>query len=101
MVLADGSVKNLAWRICNAKKVLVSTPSASPKRVVLDGILTYFFKGAIQHVSLERKIEPGGVEVLTLGASGRPQIKATQLADILFVEPTKLTISEYKDIKSN
>jgi hypothetical protein len=29
VVLADGSVQNLAWRICNAKKVLVSdiTPS--------------------------------------------------------------------------
>lgn len=25
VVLADGSVKNLAWRICNAKKVLVSS----------------------------------------------------------------------------
>jgi phosphatidylethanolamine N-methyltransferase len=24
VVLADGSVQNLAWRICNAKKVLVS-----------------------------------------------------------------------------
>jgi phosphatidylethanolamine N-methyltransferase len=25
VVLADGTVRNLAWRICNAKKVLVST----------------------------------------------------------------------------
>jgi hypothetical protein len=24
-VQADGTVRNLAWRICNAKKVLVST----------------------------------------------------------------------------
>lgn len=26
VVLADGNVKNLAWRICNAKQVLVSSP---------------------------------------------------------------------------
>jgi phosphatidylethanolamine N-methyltransferase len=27
VVLADGTVRNLAWRICNAKQVLVSVPS--------------------------------------------------------------------------
>lgn len=26
VVQADGNVRNLAWRICNAKKVLVSGP---------------------------------------------------------------------------
>lgn len=26
VVLADGNVRNLSWRVCNAKKVLVSIP---------------------------------------------------------------------------
>lgn len=30
VVLADGSVKNLAWRVCNAKKVLVSLHAMYP-----------------------------------------------------------------------
>jgi len=30
VVKADGNVRNLAWRICNAKQVLVSFRTASP-----------------------------------------------------------------------
>lgn len=39
VVLADGSVQNLAWRICNAKKVLVSNPSYSYHESIKDILL--------------------------------------------------------------
>jgi hypothetical protein len=41
VVKADGNVKNLAWRICNAKKALVSSSPFLPFLIHPQYILLY------------------------------------------------------------
>ena len=63
VVQADGNVKNLSWRICNAKKVLVSLNSffyffsllSLLRQVKGDLMLMMSWIGTLQHVQIERK----------------------------------------------
>lgn len=56
VVQADGNVRNLAWRICNAKRVLVcSLHSFPPPQLIIESILMVDpLPGPLQHVEIER-----------------------------------------------
>ncbi len=65
VVPADGTVRKLAWRICNAKQVLVSTDVplcllALPPPSQADNVMNFGFPGTLQHVALERRLDAHG-----------------------------------------
>ncbi|KAF1993591.1 phosphatidylethanolamine N-methyltransferas-like protein [Amniculicola lignicola CBS 123094] len=55
VVQADGNVKNLAWRICNAKKVLVCLCSTYFLPTNFPDIILISITGPIQHVPQQRQ----------------------------------------------
>ena len=54
VVQADGNVRNLAWRICNAKKVLVCPSPCTRSTVRLRSNRILMITGSLQHVLLRR-----------------------------------------------
>lgn len=62
VVQADGNVRNLAWRTCNAKRVLVCSPHFSPSSSIWSLsksiLMVDPLPGPLQHVEIERCNNP-------------------------------------------
>jgi hypothetical protein len=78
VVQADGNVRNLAWRICNAKKILVgATTSLRLTRLTYPGPIQHVLKGQkhayIILASLSPRLCPFTIETIDLriGKSSR------------------------------